>query len=142
MLKNYKFWWKAGAWALLVTALLHSLSLINKPVGENDTERQLLDLMMNYKLGGVNRTMYELYFFFSLSLTMFTVFSAALNFMFIRFYMPSVHERKFMTISIIFWTILLIPLAMYTFIIPLGCYTICWLFFLAGYLVWKPGTDA
>ena len=43
MFRNYKFWFKAGAWALIVTALLHSLSLIKAPTGENDTERQMLE---------------------------------------------------------------------------------------------------
>lgn len=45
MLTNYKFWFKTAAWALLVTGLLHSLSLLNKPIGENDSERQMIDLM-------------------------------------------------------------------------------------------------
>ncbi|NUO01829.1 MAG: hypothetical protein HUU01_14585, partial [Saprospiraceae bacterium] len=79
MLKNYKFWFKTGSWALIATALLHSLSLLQKPVGGNDTERQLFELMMTYTLGGINRTMYDLYFFFSLSMTMFTLFVAVLN---------------------------------------------------------------
>jgi len=40
---------KTGALLLLLTGLVHSLSLLAKPVPANDTERQLLNLMANYK---------------------------------------------------------------------------------------------
>ena len=39
----------AGAVVLLLLALAHSLSLFETPVPANETERQLLDLMSNYK---------------------------------------------------------------------------------------------
>jgi hypothetical protein len=39
----------AGGAMLLLLGLVHSLSLIQDPVAANDTERQLLDLMVNYK---------------------------------------------------------------------------------------------
>jgi hypothetical protein len=38
-----------GAVVLVLLGLVHSLSLFEKPVPANDTERQLLDLMSNYK---------------------------------------------------------------------------------------------
>jgi len=41
---------KIGAWALVLLALVHSLSLFRKPVPANDTERQLLDLRGHRKL--------------------------------------------------------------------------------------------
>lgn len=49
----------AGAVLLLVLGLVHSFSLFGKPVPANDTERQLLDLMSNYKFNvmGSMRTM-------------------------------------------------------------------------------------
>lgn len=137
MFRNYKFWFKAGAWALIVTALLHSLSLIKAPTGENDTERQMLDLMMYYQLAGVGRTMYNFFYFFSLSMSMFTLFAAALNLLFARYYMPSAHARKWIGANLIFWTIYLIPLNLLTFIIPTTCYTVCWLFFLISYLYYR-----
>jgi hypothetical protein len=39
----------AGAVMLLVIGVVHSLSLLQKPVLSNDAERQLHDLMSNYK---------------------------------------------------------------------------------------------
>jgi hypothetical protein len=38
-----------GAVVLVLLGLVHSLSLFEKPIPANDTERQLLDLMSNYK---------------------------------------------------------------------------------------------
>ena len=48
-----------GAAWLVLLGLVHSLSLFGKPVPANDTERQLLDLMSNYKFNvmGSMRTM-------------------------------------------------------------------------------------
>jgi hypothetical protein len=39
----------AGAVLLIVLGLIHSLSLLETPVSKNGTERQLQDLMSNYK---------------------------------------------------------------------------------------------
>jgi len=49
----------AGAILLVILGLVHSLSLIKAPVPSNDTERQFLDLMPNYKfdLMGSQRSM-------------------------------------------------------------------------------------
>jgi len=64
---------KAGGWVLIVLALVHSLSLFQKQVAANETERQLLDLMTNYKLNLMRslRSMWDLLNGFS------TAFAAA-----------------------------------------------------------------
>ena len=60
---------KTGAVVLVLVGLVHSLSLFEKPVPANDTERQLLDLMANYKfnLMGSARSMADLMRGFSVS---------------------------------------------------------------------------
>lgn len=60
---------KAGAAVLILLGLLHSLSLFEKPLPANDTERQLLDLVTNYKfnLMGSARSMDDLMRGFSIS---------------------------------------------------------------------------
>jgi hypothetical protein len=59
----------AGAILLVILGLVHSLSLIKAPVPSNGTERQLLDLMSNYKfdLMGSERSMDNLLRGFSIS---------------------------------------------------------------------------
>ena len=58
---------KAGAAFLVILGLVHSLSLFEKPVPANNTERQLLDLLANYKfsLMGSARSMADLMYGFS-----------------------------------------------------------------------------
>lgn len=60
---------KIGSWLLVVIGLVHSLSLIKPLVPANETERQLLDLMVNYKfnLVGSVRSMNDLMRGFSVS---------------------------------------------------------------------------
>jgi hypothetical protein len=60
---------KAGATALLILGLVHSLSLIREQVPANETERQLLGLMSSYRfnLMGSIRTMNDLVRGFSVS---------------------------------------------------------------------------
>src|SRR5437879_3625708 len=60
---------KAGAVALLILGLVHSLSLIREQVPANETEKQLLGLMSGYRfnLMGSIRTMNDLVRGFSVS---------------------------------------------------------------------------
>jgi hypothetical protein len=53
---------KSGAVLLVLLAMVHSISLIAKQAPANDTEKQLLDLMANYKfnLMGSLRSMSDL----------------------------------------------------------------------------------
>jgi hypothetical protein len=64
MLKRYTFWlWVAIVFQLL-TGAVHSLSLFISPVPGNETERQLFDLMANYRLdmgAGIHRSLGELF---------------------------------------------------------------------------------
>lgn len=49
MVKNYSFWIKAAILFQALTSLAHSMSFFFTPVGENDTERQLIALMQSYQ---------------------------------------------------------------------------------------------
>jgi hypothetical protein len=71
----------AGGVVLLLLGLVHSLSLIGKPVPANDTERQLLDLMSNYKFNvmGSMRSMDNFLRGFSISFMLGVFCIGALN---------------------------------------------------------------
>ena len=64
MLKRYSFWlWVVIVFQLL-NAVAHSLSFVITPVPANETERQLLDLMNNYRMdlgAGFHRSMQQLF---------------------------------------------------------------------------------
>jgi hypothetical protein len=59
----------AGALLLIVMGLVHSLSLVKAPLPSNDTERQLLDLLSNYRFNllGSMRSMQDLMTGFSIA---------------------------------------------------------------------------
>jgi hypothetical protein len=72
---------KTGAVVLLMLGLVHSLALFAKPVPANDTEKQLQDLMTNYKfnLMGSMRSMDNLMRGFSSSFMLWTLGVGVLN---------------------------------------------------------------
>jgi hypothetical protein len=49
MLKRYRFWLWAAVAVLLLNALIHSFTLFIQPAPQDETQRQLFDLMANYK---------------------------------------------------------------------------------------------
>jgi len=71
----------AGTILLIVIGLVHSVSLIKAPVLSNETERQLLDLMSNYKfdLMGSPRSMQNLMTGFSISFMVAALGFAAMD---------------------------------------------------------------
>jgi hypothetical protein len=73
---------KIGAGALLLLGLVHSISLFLPAVPANETEKQLLDLMANYKfnLMGSMCSMYGLMRGFSISFMLAALGFAALDF--------------------------------------------------------------
>ena len=63
MLKRYRFWLWLAVVFLLLNALIHSITLFLEPAAQNETQRQLFDLMTSYKQdfgAGFKRSMKEL----------------------------------------------------------------------------------
>jgi hypothetical protein len=77
---------KTGAVFLVLLGLVHSLSLFQKPVPANDTERQLLGLMSSYKfnLVGSARSMAELLQGFSVAFMLAALGVGALDLLLTR----------------------------------------------------------
>lgn len=76
----------AGAVWLVLTGLVHSLSLFGNPTPANDTERQLLDLMSNYKMNvmGSMRSMDNFLHGFSISFMLTALVTGALSLVLVR----------------------------------------------------------
>src|ERR1051325_10820363 len=57
-------WLKVATGFQFLTAAFHSISLVFAPQGQNETEKQLLDLMHYYEMdmgSGIHRNMWQLY---------------------------------------------------------------------------------
>jgi hypothetical protein len=50
MFKRYRFWLWAAIVLLFANALIHSLTLFIEPAAQNETERQLRELMTSYRI--------------------------------------------------------------------------------------------
>jgi hypothetical protein len=76
-----KRFFKTGAAVLVLLGLVHSLSLFQEPIPANDTEKQLMGLMANYKfnLMGSARSMTELLRGLSASFTLAALGLGALD---------------------------------------------------------------
>jgi hypothetical protein len=64
MLKRYRFWLWLAVVFLFLTALIHATSLFLQPAAQNETERQLFDLLANYRQdfgAGFKRSTNELF---------------------------------------------------------------------------------
>lgn len=63
-LKRYRFWLWTAIVLLLLTALIHTATLFVQPEPQNETERQLLQLLVIYKQNfgaGFQRSMREIF---------------------------------------------------------------------------------
>lgn len=64
MLKKYRFWLWTAVVLLFLTALIHATTLFIEPAPKNETERQLLALLVGYKQdfgAGFQRSMKEIF---------------------------------------------------------------------------------
>ncbi|MFN0015343.1 MAG: LIC_13387 family protein [Saprospiraceae bacterium] len=80
-MRNYKTWWWMAVVLQLLTAAFHALSLLNEPVAANDTEKQLIDLMQNYRqnLAGMEITMEGLFTALSSCFSLLYLFAGLVN---------------------------------------------------------------
>lgn len=123
-----------GAVMLLVLGLVHSLSLLGKPVPANDTERQLIDLMSNYKFNvmGSMRSMDNFMRGFSISFMLATWVTGTVDLVLCR-------ERagllKRVALVNVIWLAVMSAVSLrYFFIFPTSCLIATLLVFAAAWL--------
>ncbi|HKE59841.1 MAG TPA: hypothetical protein VKB46_24185 [Pyrinomonadaceae bacterium] len=87
MLKRFTFWLWVALVFQLVTGGVHALSLIGAPAAANNTEKQLIDLMINYRLdlgGGIHRSMWDLFRALSTCFTLLCLLGGLTNIYLLR----------------------------------------------------------
>src|SRR5438105_118072 len=85
-------WLKVAIGFQFLTAAIHSLSFLRSPQGKNETEKQLIDLMYNYKMdmgAGFHRSMGQLFTSVSACFTLIFLMGALINLYLIRIHAPS-----------------------------------------------------
>ena len=124
-----------GAVVLVLLGVVHSLSLFEKPVPANDTERQLMDLMTNYKfdLMGSMRSMKGFLRGFSISFMIGILGLGVLDLVLAR-ERTELLKRVALVNAVWMATMILVSLR-YFFVFPTSCLTAAAIIFALSWLM-------
>lgn len=124
MLKKYTFWLKTAATLQILTAMLHSLSFINKPQGTNDTEKEMINLMTTTKMdmgAGFTPTMMDIITSMSVGFALMLLLGGVINWHLLRKNAGPEILKGIIVINIIIFGISFIVNLFFTFIPPIVC---------------------
>jgi hypothetical protein len=131
MLKRYTFWlWVAVVFQLL-TALAHSLSFVATPVPNNETEKQLIDLMTNYRMdmgAGMHRSTNNLFMALSACFPLLYIFGALTNIYWLKKRVEVDLLRGFLVIQIVVFGVTFAVMVLLTFLPPITLTGLVFLF--------------
>lgn len=137
MLRRYTFWLSAAILFQFLTGALHALSLFVKPPPNNDTERQLLDLITGYKIdagAGFSPTWADLFTAMSSCFTFVCLLGGlTLGYMMIKHAEPRMMKGLIGINLAIFGMIFVVMLAL-TFLPPVVCTGLIFVNLLAAYI--------
>jgi len=105
-----------------LSAFIHSLSFISKPVATNETEKQLIDLFTNYKqdLGaGFSRSTSDLFTGLSACFTLICILGGWINLYFLRKKLDSSLFRGLLFIEMMVFGAVFVIMILFTFLPPI-----------------------
>ena len=122
MLKRYTFWlWAAVAFQLL-TAFIHSISFLVTPVSNNETERQMMELIATYKMdmgGGFHRTYDNLLTALSSCFSFLCLLGGLINAFLLKKKVPADLMRGILLINVLVFGACFAIMAIFTFLPPI-----------------------
>jgi hypothetical protein len=131
MLKRFTFWlWVAVVFQLL-TALAHSLSFFVTQTPLNESERQLLDLMANYRLdmgAGFHRSTQNLFNALSACFPLLYSFGGLINIYLLKKRVEVGLLRGFLIIELVIFGVTFAVMIMLTFLPPITLTGLVFLF--------------
>ena len=120
-MKRYTFWLWLAIVFLLLTGAVHSLSLFIAPVAQNETERQLINLMTNYKQdmgGGFHPSMMQLFTALNSCFTLFCFFAGLTNAYLLRKKVVPEVLKGILRINVAIFAICFVMMAVFAFLLP------------------------
>jgi len=121
-MKNYITWLKIAVIFQLLAAAMHSISLFINLPPNNETEKQLFNLMDTYKFDfgmGFHPTMAEIMLVFSTCLCLLCLLSGLLNWYLIKKKVDAEIMKGVININLIVFAILFGLTATFTFLVPI-----------------------
>ncbi|HKR05066.1 MAG TPA: hypothetical protein VJY62_10580 [Bacteroidia bacterium] len=137
MLKKHTFWLKAAIILQLLTAGLHSLSFLNNPLPENESEKQLMDLMNTYKKdlgGGFDPSMNDILISLSACLPLLCILGGWINLYLLKKKADENILKGVVGINVIVFGACFILMAIFTFLPPIICTGLIFIFLLLSWL--------
>lgn len=122
MFKRYTFWLWVAVVLQLLTGAAHSLSFFVKPIPTSETERQLLELMANYRLdmgAGIHRSMHQLFTALSACFPLLYLLAALNNIYLLRKRVDTSLVKGLVAIQIVVLGICFGVMALFTFLPPI-----------------------
>ena len=138
MLKRYTFWLSAAVIFQLLTGIIHSVSLFLTQTGENETERQMLDLITTYKMdlgAGFHPTFLNLFTALSSCLTFLCIFAALTNGYLLRKHTEPSVMKGIIRINLLIFGAMLAVMAWFTFLLPIVCMGLIFINLLAAFIL-------
>lgn len=137
MLKKFSFWIIGLIVLQFLTAAFHSVSFFVNPDPQNESERQLNDLMKNYQMDagvGFHPTTDELFLALSICFLLLCVFGGLLNWYFVKKKLAFEVFSGVLLIESIIFGIVFIDMLTLTFLPPALMSGLTFLFCIASYL--------
>lgn len=129
-------WLKVATGFQFLTAAFHSISLLISPQGQNETEKQLLDLMHSYKMdmgAGIHRNMWQLYSAMSACFVLLFLLGALINLYIIRNKTLPEWTKGIMAVEMMVFGICFLVMAFLTFVPPAVLTGLVFAFLTASY---------
>jgi len=136
MLKRYSFWLKLAAIFQLLTGAVHSIGLFIDAQPANDSERQLQELMNNYKMdagAGFHPSMQNLFTALSACFSLVCFLGGWLNFYLVRKKIDPSILKGVTGINLIVFGVCFAIMLTFTFLPPIALTGLISLFLLISY---------
>jgi hypothetical protein len=137
MFKRFSFWIWGTIVTQLLTAVFHSLGFFMKPEPQNETEKQLFNLMTSYKPDagmGFNPSFANLFTGLSLCFTLICLFGALLNLYLKRKSIAADLWKGILLIQIIIFGAVFAAMLAFTFVPPIICTLLIFIFVCGAYI--------
>ncbi|HSC54199.1 MAG TPA: hypothetical protein VLC98_11275 [Phnomibacter sp.] len=138
------FWIRGTYIFQLATGIIHSMSFFVEQVPANEKEKQLLDIMNNYKMdmgSGIHRSMSEIFVSVSACLTLFCLFGGAVILLLYRKQIAWSALRPVMLINTIAFGIGLAVMIRFAFLPPIVCFGLIFICSLMAWITMKKQTQ-
>ncbi len=124
MNKTSKLLFKTAAIFQLLTGAIHATSLFSDKAPSNDTEKQMMDLLENYRMelgAGFTPTLSEIFISMSACFSLLLFFGGMINLFLLKKCSDDGVVKGVLNINLLVFTMVFILMCVFTFLPPIVC---------------------